>query len=719
MAVKQTKKMQAKVLEALQRRELAVDADENERKLAIDDVVFANAEDGQWDDLAKKRRRNKPRYTINQVAAAVNEVNGNYRQNQIEIKARPEQDTDKEEADIYNGLIRAILSTQDAKLAQKTSFKMIATGGFSAFRVLNATSEFNPFEQDIGITPIYEAMETVWFDPAAKHPTGKDGSWVFEEEMVARKEFEARWPDAMIRTWPDAAIAKMQKGWGLGGNKNAVIRVADYYVKEPVTVDQVLLSDGSIIDADDYQEVVDELAEKDITLVDSKPVETFKVMHYKMSGAEVLEKPVEVPSMYLPIIRCLGYWEWMDGTLHYRGIVRAAKDPQRVYNYATSANIEATALKPKDKVMATRKMIGNEVSSWQNMNNTESSVLIYNPDDESPDRKPVPLVMGQGTPELIQQAQQAQLDLQSTIGRRAPAQGESPSDRSGRAILALQKQDDSVTFELLDNLAISWEHAAAVVIDMLPKVIDTERQVQILGPDNEELIATLNETVEDSETGKEVIKNDTSKRYRIKASVGPAFETKRTEAVNVLSTLSQNPQYGPLIPDMLTKALDFPFADELSTRFRRNMLQQGLVEPNDEEKEEALIASQTPEGQQQAALQQQIQQMQMQGQMLQLEKIRLENANLEANIANLQAATMEKFNNGAKSNADISETYVDVYTKQVDTMIKQIDAGVIPTNEQLSTIQGSLQLLDATQQQEFTQRIQQALNQAQQLQPQV
>ena len=330
-----------------------------------------------------------------------------------------------------------------------------------------------------------------------------------------------------------------------------------------------------------------------------------------------------------------------------------------------------------------------------------------------------PLVMGQGTPELIQQAQQAQMDLQATIGRRAPAQGEAPSDRSGRAILALQKQDDAVTFELLDNLAISWEHAATIVIDMLPRVIDTERQVQILGPDNEELIATLNETVTDEQTGEEFRKNDTSKRYRIKSSVGPAFETKRTEAVNVLSALSQNPQYGPMLPDMLIKSMDFPFAEELTTRFRKAMLQQGIVDPTEEEQEEMQRAAQTPEGQQQAALQQQLQQMQMEGQMLMLQRQQLENANLEANIANLQAATMEKFNKAASDNADIEETRVDVYTKQVDAIVKQLEAGIPIGQDQMAALNQSIQLLDATQREEFNRRIQEALSQAQQLQPQV
>ena len=119
--------------------------------------------------------------------------------------------------------------------------------------------------------------------------------WVFEEEMIPREEFERRWPKASLKAWPDTAWSKLQKSWGIGGDKRKDVRIADYYVKEPIMVDQVLLSDGSIMTADEWEKVADELGEKGIEFVDAKKVETFKVMHYKMSGAEVLEQPVEVP----------------------------------------------------------------------------------------------------------------------------------------------------------------------------------------------------------------------------------------------------------------------------------------------------------------------------------------------------------------------------------------------------------------------------------------
>lgn len=714
----QTDKMRKVVELALKRFRESVDSDQHQRDLAKDDEIFCFDEDGQWDDIAKRRREGKPRYTINQVAAAVNEVVGNYRQNQIEMKALPEQDQGKDEAETYNGLMRAIFANQNAEVTRDTTFKGITVSGFAAARVLNQYSQANPFEQDIDLEPIYGAIDTVWFDPKAKHMTGKDGDYVFEVATISRDEFTERWPNATMTTWTDAAVGNLQSSdWFCGGQRSN-IRIADYYVKESIRVSKTLLSDGSIMMTDDYVEVADELRDKGIEFVEAKEVDSFKVMHYKMSGSEILEAPIELPTSRLPIIRCLGYHEFRDGKLHYRGIVRNAKDAQRVYNYATSANIEAYALAPKQKVMATKKMIAGHDSTWQTLNTSNSPILTYTPDPEAPDGKPIPFHAIGGSPELVQQAQQAAMDVQATIGRRSPTMGESATDRSGRAILALQRQDDAVTFELLDNLAIFWQQVAEVVMDMIPAVYDTERQFMILGDDGQTQVVTLNQTVKDDQTGKEVRKFDTSRRYRIKATVGPAFETKRSEIVNVLSTLMQDPELKPLVGDLFAKNLDFPMADEMTKRIRKIQLKNGIVEPNEEEIAEMQAAAQTPEAQAQAQMQAQLQQMQLQSQILQLQRMQLENANLEANIANLQAATMEKISKGAKDNADIQETYTDVYIKQIDAIISQFEKGLPVTEDQMATVNNSLQLLGATQRDEFNTRIQAALNKAQQIQPQ-
>lgn len=705
---------QDKVLEGLKRYKEAYDADYEQRDLGIEDLIFTYDEDGQWDEIAIARRRNKPRYTINKIAAAVNEIIGNYRQNRIEMKARPMQDQSKDEANTYNGLIRAITSNGDAEMAKDHAFKGITVSGFGAIRVLNEFTDLNPFEQDVCIKPIWEALETVWFDPFAKDPTGKDGRYVFEICNVAKEVFKEMYPDAQLTEFPDSGSRSLQAGWGVG-NTNDDIRIADYYVKEPVKTGKVLLSDGSIMKADDFEKVADELAKKDILVVDTKNVDTFKVMHYRMSGAEILETPKELKITNLPIIRALGYYEVINGTLKYRGVVRAAKDPQRVYNYSTSANVESTALKPKDKVLATKKMIKGHEPTWKSMNNSDSPVVTFTPDPEAPDGKPIPLSAGSAQPELLQQAQQAELDIQSTIGRRAPAQGESASDRSGRAILALQRQDDAVTFELLDNLARSWEQVATVVMEFIPHVYDTERQIQILGDDDQAEVVTINESVTDNQTDETFVRNDAGKRYEIKASVGPAFETKRSEMLNVLTVMSQDPELKPLVADLMANSMDFPFAPELTSRIRKMQLEQGIVEPNDEELEEQAEREATPEGQAAKQLEEAQRQLAEKMQVEGLRRAMLENENLAANVANLQAATAEKVGSAAKSNADVQETLTDVYAKQVDAIIGMIEAGIAPSPEQMQAANQSIQLLDATQQQEFQRRIQEAFQQAQQI----
>lgn len=110
--------------------------------------------------------------------------------------------------------------------------------------------------------------------------------------------------------------------------------------------------------------------------------------------------------------------------------------------------------------------------------------------------------------------------------------------------------------------------------------------------------------------------------------------------------------------------------------------------------------------------------MQMKNQVLDLEFKQTQIDNLKANVGNLNAAAMQKVSAGAKDNADIQETYVDVYTKQIDALLSQAEQGVPPSQDQLTAIDSSLALLSATQRDEFHRRIQDALNTANQIRPQ-
>ena len=117
--------------EAVERFQVLQDKEQDQRSLAIEDAKFANSEDGQWEDGAKEKRQDRPRYTINRIAPAIAQVEGDQRQNRISIKVRPASgDADKEVADIYNGLIRNIESESQAGNSYDNAFSEAVTGGY-------------------------------------------------------------------------------------------------------------------------------------------------------------------------------------------------------------------------------------------------------------------------------------------------------------------------------------------------------------------------------------------------------------------------------------------------------------------------------------------------------------------------------------------------------------------------------------------------------------
>lgn len=700
-------------IEALKRFNTAVSCDEDQRAKATDDTYFSEVEDRQWDEHAKKIRLNRPRYTINKVAAAVREVIADYKQNRVELKLRPKNDESKELLDTYTGLVKSIMSEQSAKLAKDNAFKGIATGGISAWRVLPRFNEDSVFDQDITVEPIWQPLTSVWFDPMAKHPAGRDQRYCFVVEDMAKEVFQAKWPKASTEDFQDTGLISLQKAWY--NKEKETVRVAEYFRRTEVREEVVQLSDGRVISVKDFDAGTEQFALEQITEVRRKSRKTFEVKRYMMNGSQILQAPDVIPSQFITIIRVLGFYVWLDGKLHYMGMVRNAKDPAMIYNYSTTANIEATALAPKNKLLYTKKMTAGYEREWKNMNVSNAPGLPFNPDESFPGLTPTPLSFAQQpNMALLQQSQQAELDIQGTMGRRAPAQGEAPSDRSGRAILALQRQSDQSTFDLNDSITISEEFTGEVIIDMMPRVYDGERQVRIIGTDEKEEIVLINQTVKD-DLGNDVLINDVSQgKFSVKAAVGPAFETQRVEELNILNSLSENPEFAPFVPDLIAKSLDSPVADELQKRIRKVMIQQGRVEPNEDEQAELAEAANSPQAQQQAQIEEMTFKIQLATMEASLKQIELQNVNLAVNADKVIADTAEKNQAAKENNADTEKARTDNFKTLVDAVIAQREAGIPILPQQLLVMEQTLALLSANLTEDETRMIETQLQTLQQ-----
>lgn len=587
---------------ALKRFTRVEDKERDQRIEAVEDIRFAQTSDGQWDDDAKEKRKNRPRYTINRVAGAIDQLIGDQRQNRTDIKIRPVRGGATEKvAKVMTGLIRNIETTSKASNAYDEAFDEVVNGGYGGWRVVTEFNDDDVFEQDIKIKCIKGATSSLWFDPSAQEYDKRDADWAFYTADMSRDEHKERFPDSPAISWDQTQFNHRGCSTWFDSDKDTV-RVAEYWVKTPVDKEIGLMSDGRVLDLGDEKDVLDELAKQGITVLKQRKVKSHKVEMYLMDGGGMLEGPKAWAGKFIPLIPMFGRQSHIEGRDYIRGVVRFAKDPCRIYNYTTSASVETTALTPKDPIWITGAQAKGYTDALENFNTQNSPFMMYNADPAAPgapQRGGAPSVQMA----FIQQIQQASMDIYHTTGMQPPSLGANPELKSGKAIQAQERLGDRGNYMFEDNKAKSIDYTAEILLDLIPRIYDTERQERIVAQDGETEIVSINQTVFDEETRKDVIVNDLSTgKYDVVTDTGPAFATQRQEsAAQIIELIGTSPTFEALAMDLVAKDLPILESKELTKRVRKQMIQNGIVEPTEEEIERlGLNEPQAPDPQQEA-----------------------------------------------------------------------------------------------------------------------
>lgn len=591
---KDTDKLREIHSEAIRRHDEAYAVGQDQMDKSVEDTRFSQVEGAQWDDLAKRRRKNRPRYEINKVQLMVNKTVGDFLQNRISPKTRPAgRDANKKTAEVLNGLIRNIENQSNFKGVAKVAVKEAVCGGMGAWQEYTIAPDDDVFDQEIRRKAIPSAVTRVFFDPAATDLQKRDAMYCFVDEWINTDEFHKKYPGktADSISAPARGFFHRIKNWF----RKDRVRISDYWVKEPITKKIAQLTDGRVVVLDEnFQKIKDELFEQNITIAKSAQGnemvmerQSYKVVHYKISGSDILTGPNEWAGKYIPIVPVFGYSIHIGEDHYYRGLTRFAKDPQRVLNYSVSGVIEATALAPKDPIWMTPKQIGKNGAELAAMNVTNKPIQKYNHDPEEPG---APKRTGAPALNAAQVQQVSMMDgfIETTTGLFSPSLGDNPAGQSGKALIAQQAQGDSATFELADNYADAVQYAGEIEIDLIPHIYDNKRQIQIIQPDGESELVMINETINDRQSGEDVNVVDLTKgKYDFTVDIGPSFRTQRTEAVNALTELSRNnPAFAQVSGDLIAKNLNFSESEELTARMRKIGAANGYVELSKEEKEE-------------------------------------------------------------------------------------------------------------------------------------
>jgi len=559
---------------AKERFAYALERSSHNREKMRDDIRFAAAspdDPWQWEKNDQVARKGRPMLTINKMPQHIRQVTNDIRQNRPSIRFRPADDNaDPEVADILMGLVKHIEANSDADVAYDTAAECQVVHGLGYIRVLTDYVRADSFDQDIFIGRIKDPFKC-YDDPDIQDPAGADRRFFFIEEKLKEDEFKEQFPDAETIDW----TFSKDEGWFTGEKE---VRVVEYF--ELLNKDATLFmwQNGATSYKGDKLPVGVIEGERPVK---SRKAKKSVVVWRKLNGQQVLEER-EFPCSYIPVARVVGNeWE-VDGKSYISGIVRNAKDSQRMYNVAQSAIVERVLQSPKTPWVAPAEAIEGYEKQWQSANTANHAYLPYNHIDENGNPIPSPSRTQPATVEtgLNQIAMGASDDIKAETGQYDASLGQKSNETSGRAIMARQREGDTATYHYVDNLARAVRHIGRIILDMIPRIYDTQRIALILGEDDSQSNVTIDPNNEQAmteyrdEQGEiKRIFNPNIGTYDIYTTTGPSFTTRRVEAVEAMTTMTQaNPQLWQVIGDLLVKNMDWPGAEEMSERLKLTLL---------------------------------------------------------------------------------------------------------------------------------------------------
>jgi hypothetical protein len=625
--------------EARERFRQGMDWEGEFRQSFVDDVRFCNGDSDnrwQWDVgmLSDRDSHNPPRpsLTINKTRQHCLQIVNDARQNkpQVRITAVSDEAT-KEAADVFEGIVRHIEYISDATTAYDTATEHQVQGGIGWWRVITRYEGTTSFDQEIRLQRIRDAL-SVMMDPDIQEVDGSDARWAFVTEDVPRDEFETKHPEYKDNI-PQTGHGFIDGGW----LDQDHVRIAEYYRRSQDTDTLHMLPDRSTLreselDDPDVKRQVREISIKKRDIVEDK-VEWFKIV-----GGEIVERG-NWPGKYIPLVRVIGEETVVEGRLERKGHTRALKDAQRMYNYWSSSGVESVALQTKTPWVAAAESTENFQRFWDTANTENHSILPFNALDDQ--GRPLPSPIRADPPNMaqayIQGMQIAQTEMMLVSGQYQTQMGAPSNEQTGKAIQERQRTGEVATYHFIDNLATAIRFTGRILIDLIPRVYDTARILQILQPDGsvdrvqldprcpkacaqmpaahalQPGVAPMqqNPMAPGPAPGMQVppptpqqqmaqsvtrIFNPKVGQYAVIAEIGPNYSTRRQEAFAAFNqVIAAAPGLMQVAGDLLFKAADFPMAEDLAERLARMVPPQALgtgPSPAEQQAQQALQGAQ-------------------------------------------------------------------------------------------------------------------------------
>lgn len=556
------------------------------REAAMDDREFFALD--QWDPEVLKYREGLPCLTVDTLGPIVAQVVGDWRINKSGIKVLPKEDGDFDVAEVRSDLIRNIEIQSRAQRVYTSAFTDQVVCGIGAMKVCLKYANDDVFDQDIFFEKIPDPLAVTW-DRLSIDETARDAVRCFVDDVLPRTVYDKRYPDkpfSALTAYDDRLRSRLSEDDWL---TNDTVKVTEYWRMITRKRTLAMLADSSVKDITDTPVdasmlFIDPQTGKPRTRVVDK---RYAQMHL-ITAKYILEGPYELPIDRLPVIKVTGN-EIRIGARSMRwGLIRPAKDAQRLKNFWRSLKAENLGYMTNQPWIAEEGAVEGREQEWEEAHLTGTRLLTFK-DGKAPPQKPEAPASVQAL--IAQEAALNAQDIKDTTGVHDASLGVRSNETSGKAILARQREGDVSTYLYPDNMNAALQEMGDVANQLLPTVYDTARTIRAVGEDGEPRLERINDPMDPKSI------NLATGKYDVTITTGPSYTTRRVEAVEAMGAMFQaNPELWKVWGDLYVKMLDVPGADKFAERVK------AVMPPEITQEEEV-----PP---QMLALQQQMQQMQ-------------------------------------------------------------------------------------------------------------
>lgn len=679
------------------------------RESAADDLVFYWIT--QWDDELLSNSPLQYRGQFDILRKAGRQILSDLRANPVQPDFKPIDESRNDDSETLDGVYRAC----DRKLSSQEAYNMAVQDavvcGYGAWELYTeyATNQVGDRNQVIKREFIPEANNAVFWDANAKLMDKSDAKRVTilkqytvdgYKDLV--EELTGERPDTVAGSFSNPEESFTFK-WFDG---KETVYVATIYKRKLVKDKVLTLSDPfgeeMMLRESQLEDVMDELLSTGHEIIAEKQIERYEVRKYIVDAERILngEDGEVIAGEHIPVVPVYGERAIIEGQEHWEGIVRLAKDPQRLRNFQMSYLADIVSRSPRRKpIFHPEQINGFEFMYEESGADNNYPYLLQNRLDSS--GAPLPIgPVGEMPEQPMPQALAASIELTrqavEDVANPGLPQDIADPDLSGKAVLALQNRIDQQAYVYQDNLKFSKRRDAEIFASMAGEVYDAPRTVSVETADGTTKSVQLMRVVIDNETGEPVVLNDlTNLELEVYADIGPSYSTQKEQTrerlLGMMETLPEGDPAKNILMLTLLELSDGVNLDHVRDYARKQLILGGFKEPETEEELAMMESAQQGQQPDPNMVLAQAEMLKGQADMLREQREAQKDAvDAQNDSAKTQISAFDAETKRITAQVNAQKAQADIERSRIDGFARQIEAGIKMQESQLAKLRGTV-----------------------------